>query len=339
MNNRLKPLEEQVVVVMGATSGIGRISALKLAQRGARVVVAARALEPLQALAEEIQVAGGQATAAAAEVSDPAQLEQVAARAVERYGRLDTWVHTAAVMMYASLEETRPEEFHRMVEVNLLGAAYALRAALPHLVRQGRGALIFFTSVEGKRSIPLQSAYAASKHALTGLLDALRMELENEKLEISVTNIAPSSINTPLFEKALTRLGVRPMPVPPIYQPELAAEAVLYAAEHPMRDIVVGGAGKSLALANRLSPRAADRILEAIAFKGQRSETPKPEDSPHNLFEHLEGHDRVHGPYSQGARSTSLWTWLRLHPAARQGALSLLAAAGLFSLRAFKGRG
>jgi len=338
MNIQLKPLEEQVVVVMGASSGIGRLTALMLGQRGARVVVAARALEPLEALAGEIQAAGGQAIAVAAEVSDPGQVEAVAARAVERFGRLDTWVHTAAVMMYASLAETRPEEFRRVVEVNLAGAAYALHAALPHLVREGRGALIFFTSVEGKRALPLQSAYAASKHGLTGLLDALRMELEQEKLEISVTNIAPSSINTPLFDKALTRLGVRPRPVPPIYRPELAAEAVLYAAEHPIRDIVVGGAGKSLALANRLSPRLADRILETIAFRGQRSETPKPQGAPHNLFEHLEGHNRVHGPYDREARAASLWTWLRLHPVVRWGALSLLAAAGLLSLRAWRAR-
>lgn len=281
---KLKPLEEQVVLVMGASSGIGRLTALRLAERGAKVVVAARALTPLMTLVEEIESSGGQAIAITGDASNFDQVKIVADRAVEMYGRIDTWVHCASVMMYAPFADTKPEEFRRIVEVNLLGAAYAAMAALPHLIREGRGALVFVTSVEGKRALPLQSAYAASKHGLVGLLDTLRVELEHEKIDVSVTNIAPSSINTPLFDKALTRLGVRPMPVPPIYEPELAAEAILYATENPIRDIVVGGSGKTLELANRLSPRIADYAIEGIAFRGQRSNEPKSEDAPHNLF-------------------------------------------------------
>lgn len=214
---QLKPIAQQVVAVVGASSGIGRETALKFAKKGAKVVVSARSQPGLESLVDEIRNFGGEATAITADVSDFEQVKAIADKAIEQYGRLDTWVHCAAVSLYATFEETKPEEFKRIIDVNLMGQVHGAMAALPHLKREGRGALIHISSVEAKRSFPLQSAYAASKHAIDGFLEALRVELMHENLPISVTNVMPASINTPLFSKARTKLGVLPMGAPPIY--------------------------------------------------------------------------------------------------------------------------
>jgi NAD(P)-dependent dehydrogenase (short-subunit alcohol dehydrogenase family) len=165
---QLKPIEEQVVVLMGASSGIGRETALRFARKGAKVMVSARGEEGLDSLVEEIRAEGGEATAVVADTSDFGQVEAVADRAVEQYGRLDTWVHLAAVGLFATFEQTTPEEFERVVDVNLMGQVYGAMAALPHLKREGRGASIHISSVEAKRSFPFHSAYGASKHGIDG---------------------------------------------------------------------------------------------------------------------------------------------------------------------------
>jgi NAD(P)-dependent dehydrogenase (short-subunit alcohol dehydrogenase family) len=183
----LKPVERQVVVVMGASSGIGRETALRLANKGAKVVAAARERKGLQSLVEQIQRAGGSAIAVPADTAEFAQVKAVAERAVREYGHLDTWVQAAAVSLYASFEQTTPEEFKRVVDVNLIGAAYAAMAALPYLKDEGRGAFIYISSAEATRALPLQSAYSASKHGAASLLEALRMELQKEGYWISVT--------------------------------------------------------------------------------------------------------------------------------------------------------
>jgi NAD(P)-dependent dehydrogenase (short-subunit alcohol dehydrogenase family) len=336
----LKPIEDQVVVVVGATSGIGRATALRFGERGAKTVIGGRSLAELELLAGEIRAAGGDAAPMILDVSEFDQVKALADFAVERFGRIDTWVQLASVSIYATFEETRPDEFKRVVDVNLVGAAYGAMAALPNLKRAGGGALIEVSSVEAVRALPLQSAYTASKHGMRGFLDALRMELKHENQPIAVTNIMPSSINTPFFDKALTRLGVKPMPVPPIYAPELVADAILYAAEHPVREMVVGGSGKGLELLHRLSPGLAERLVAPVAFRGQYTDEPKPADAPHNLYTHLPGYDRVKGEFSEVPRPASLFTWFQLHPQVRFGlALSAAAAAGIAAVRAFRSRG
>src|ERR671914_1980715 len=170
MSMQLKPIEEQVVVLMGASSGIGRETALRFARKGAKVMISARGEEGLYSLVEEIRAEGGEATAVVADTSDFGQVEAVADRAVEQYGRLDTWVHLAAVGLFATFEQTTSEEFERVIDVNLMGQVYGAMAALPHLKREGRGALIHISSVEAKRSFPLHSAYGASKHGIDGFL-------------------------------------------------------------------------------------------------------------------------------------------------------------------------
>jgi NAD(P)-dependent dehydrogenase (short-subunit alcohol dehydrogenase family) len=194
---QLKLVGDQVVVLMGASSGIGRETALRFARKGAKVVVSARGEEGLDSLVEEIRREDGEAIAVPADTSEFDQVKAVADRTVQEYGRLDTWVHLAAVGLFAAFEEITPKEFRRVIEVNLMGQAYGAMAALPHIKREGGGALIHVSSMGAKRSIPLQSAYCASKHGIDGFLESLRVELQHEKLPISVTQVMPATINTP----------------------------------------------------------------------------------------------------------------------------------------------
>lgn len=309
---RLKPIGEQVAVVMGASSGIGRATARLFAAKGAKVVVAARNEEGLETLVEEIQRGGGAAVAVVADVADPEQVKRVAEKAIQSYGRLDTWAHVAAVAIWAPVEQTRPEEFRRVLEVNLLGQVHGAQAALPYLRRAG-GALVHVTSIEAKVALPLNSAYAASKHGVAAFLDALRLELRREGAPVSVTQVMPAGINTPLFQSALTRVGVEPRPAPPVYEPELVAKAILYASEHPVRDLVVGGSGVGILLAERLSPRLVDEILLGVAgFESQLTDRAKPDTARNNLFLPTPSANlSVKGDHTAEARAHSILTRLQ----------------------------
>ncbi|MUL35741.1 short-chain dehydrogenase [Gloeocapsopsis sp. AAB1 = 1H9] len=315
---QLKPIDQQVIAVVGASSGIGRETALKLAAKNAKLVVAARSQPGLDSLVEEITALGGSATAIVADVSEFEQVKAIADAAIAAYGRLDTWVHCAAINLYATFEQTTPEEFQRVIDVNFVGQVYGAMAALPHLKRQGSGALIHISSVEARRALPYHSAYAAAKHGIKGFLKSLRVELRHEKLPISVTNIMPASINTPLFNKSRTKLGVKPQGLPPIYQPAAVADAILYATEHPIRDLVVGGAGQAISFAQALSPCFMDALMLLIGFQLQKTDEPKSEEAPDNLFEPITGFDRVAGDFSSRSRM-SYSAWLATHPIAKWG--------------------
>ena len=332
---QLKPIDEQVVALVGASSGIGRETALRFAARGARVVVSARSEPGLHSLVEEIRGRGGQATAVVAEVADFEQVRAVAQRAVDEHGNLDTWVHLAAVGLYATFEQTTPEEFERVIQINLMGQVYGAMAALPHIKREGRGALIHISSVEARRSEPFHSAYAASKHGIDGFLESLRVELAREGWPIGVTNVMPAAINTPFFDKARTKLGVRPKGFPPMYAPGVVADAIVYAAEKAPRDIVAGGAGKGMILGQRLSPRLMDALMLIGGFETQQTDEPKPEDAPDALFAPVEGQDRAEADFGRQTLSRSLATWLDTHPAAK---LSLAAGAALWVAAALRAR-
>jgi NAD(P)-dependent dehydrogenase (short-subunit alcohol dehydrogenase family) len=326
---KLKPLGEQVVVLMGASSGIGRESALRFARKGARVVVSARGEEGLDSLVEEIRGEGGEVIAVPADTSEFDQMKALADRAVQEYGRLDSWVHLAAVGLFATFEQTTPEEFARVIEVNLMGQVYGAMAALPHIKREGRGALIHISSVEAKRSFPFHSAYGASKHGIDGFLEALRVELKHEGWPISVAQVMPGTINTPFFDKGRTKLGVKAVGIPPIYEPETVANVILYAAENPARDLVCGGAAQALILNQRLSPRMLDAILTTRAgFAPQKTEEPRSEDDPDNLYAPIRGHDTAKNGFR--ALSRSFYNWLQMHPVVRRGA-AVGTALGLLS--------
>lgn len=331
---QLKPINEQVVVVMGASSGIGRQAALQFARAGARVVVSSRSAEGLGSLVGEIQRENGRAIAQVADVTDINQVRAVAERAMSEYGHLDTWVHAAAVSVYGLFEDLRPEEFRRVIDVNLNGQAHGAMVALPYLKREGRGALIHVSSVNAKRSFPLLSAYSASKHGIDGFLESLRVELMHEHVPISVTQVMPASINTPLFNHALTRLGVKPAPLPPVYEARTVAKVILYAAEHPSRDLVAGGAGKLLLALQKLSPRLTDLLLAAGGFDMQRTHEPKSEHAPNNLFAPMPHYTRVGGDVGQLSFTHSAYNWLETHPTVRRAALAGgLIAAGAVAMR------
>jgi NAD(P)-dependent dehydrogenase (short-subunit alcohol dehydrogenase family) len=332
MSMRLKPIEEQVVVLMGASSGIGRETALRFARRGAKVVVSARGEEGLDSLVEEIRGEGGEATMTIADTSEFDQVKAVADRAVEEYGRLDTWVHLAAVGLFATFEQTTPEEFERVIDVNLMGQVYGAMAALPHLKREGRGALIHISSVEAKRSFPFHSAYGASKHGIDGFLEALRVELKREGWPISVAQVMPGTINTPFFDKGRSKLGVKAVGVPPIYEPQTVADVILYVAENPARDLVSGGAAQALIVSQRLSPRMLDAILATRAgFSPQKTDEPRSEDDPDNLYAPIRGHDTARNGFR--ALSRSLYNWLQTHPTVKRGAAAGAALGLLVVLR------
>jgi NAD(P)-dependent dehydrogenase (short-subunit alcohol dehydrogenase family) len=328
---KLKPLNEQVVVVMGASSGIGRETAKRFAARGAKVVVSARTDEGLASLVEEIAHEGGEATAFPADVTEFAQVKAVADRTVERYGQIDTWAHIAGVALYGMFDELEAEEFKRVVDTDLTGMAYGAMAALPHL-KQGGGAFIGVSSVLAARAAPLLSAYSAAKHGAAGLLESLRLEMRYEGAPVSVTNILPSAINTTFFNKARTKMGVKPMGMPPIYQPNTVADAILYAAEHPVRDIVVGGAGKAIVAMQRLSPRLLDWGMLPIGVKAQQTDEPKSAAAPNNLFRPIEQYSRVKGDFGTQSMPFSVSDWLDFHPVARRVAF-VGTAAGIIAVR------
>ncbi len=330
---KLKPVREQVVVVCGAASGMGWRSALEFARRGAKVVAASRSQEGLDALLAQIREGGGEAIAVATDVRDYAQVKNVARKAVEQYGRLDTWAHFAATSVYAPFRETTPEEFQRVIDVNLLGAAYAAMAALP-LLREHGGALIEVSSLEAEVGMPNQSAYTASRHGMRGFMDVLRMELRHERVPVSVTNIMPAS--APFFHPAPSapaRKGGpgesgKPSAPVSVYQPETVARAVLHAAEHPLDEVVIGASGGLFLLAKRLAPRLADRLIAQSAYRTQRSgqaETGRERRSRSGTQA-----ARTQGEHEKQLSAASLHTWLQLHPAARHalgGALLAGAAA------------
>ena len=329
---KLKPVGEQVVVLMGVSSGIGRETALRFAKSGAKVVASARGEEGLDSLVEEIRGEGGEALAVPADTSEFDQVKAVADRAVEEYGGLDTWVHLAAVGLFATFEQTTPEEFARVIDVNLMGQVYGAMAALPHIKREGRGALIHISSVEAKRSFPFHSAYGASKHGIDGFVEALRVELKHEGWPISVSQVMPGTINTPFFDKGRTKLGVKAVGIPPIYEPDTVANIIMYAAENPARDLVSGGAAQALILNQRLSPRILDAILATRAgFAPQKTDEPRSEDDPDNLYAPIRGHDTARNGFR--ALSRSLYNWLQMHPVVRRGAAVGTALGLLTALR------
>jgi NAD(P)-dependent dehydrogenase (short-subunit alcohol dehydrogenase family) len=287
---------------------------------------------------DDIRRLGGEARAMVADVCEFEQVEAVAQIAVEEYGRLDTWVHLAAVGLFAPFDQTQPEEFKRVVDVDLMGQVYGAMAALPRIKREGRGALVHISSVVGKRSAPLQSAYSASKHGVEGFLESLRVELLQEGWNsIGVTNVMPAAINTPFFTKARTKLGVKPKGFPPIYQPGVVVDAILYSAEKAPREIVAGGGGKGMLLTQRLSPRLMDALMVRGGFGSQMTDEPKSTADQDGLFAPMNGQDRTEGEFGEQALPRSYLTWLDARPALKWSIWVAGAAVALGALMAKSG--
>ena len=329
MKINLKPIRVQVAVIFGASSGIGRLTALEMAKRGAKICVAARSVEGLKILVEEIETNGGDAFYVEADAADFEQVKTAAEKCVERYGRIDTWIHTAGAFVFGTVDVTDAEEYKRLIEVNLLGQIYGAKAALPHLKKNG-GALIHVTSVEAIRTAPYQSAYGASKHGIHGFLQVLRVELAHENSPVSVTEILPAAINTPIYQKGRNKMPFKMRPVPPIYHPQIVTDAILYAAENPVRDLVAGGAGLGVVFAERVSPKAADFFSETVGFVGQKGgKKTSPAQFKDNLFEPISGYDTVEGNFTGEQFMSDPYTKLVTSPRLKNSLL--LGAVGVVS--------
>ncbi|WP_157155932.1 MULTISPECIES: SDR family oxidoreductase [unclassified Diaminobutyricimonas] len=300
-------LAGKVVVITGASSGIGRETALQFGSLGARVVVAARNQDALETLATEIKRLGGDALPVVTDVSEFAQVAALASQAADRFGGIDVWVNNAAVSTYGTVDQMGADELHRVVEVNLMGQIYGMKAALPHL-DASRGTLINVASALGDRAVPLQAAYSAAKHGILGFSEALRVELRAAGSPVHVVNVLPSSINTPLFVHARSKLGVKPKPLGRVYEPRVVAEAIVAAVEHPVRRVYAGFAGRLLALGERLSPRFLDWYFSGPgdAIAGQK--TTQTDVAADNLFTASTGPGRTTGDFGQRSKSTSVYT-------------------------------
>ena len=333
MNIKLKPIEEQVVVIFGASSGIGRLAALDFAKRGAKVCVAARSESGLKTLIGQIENEGGEAFYVIADAADFEQVQAVADQTVEKFGRIDTWVHSAAAFIFAKVEDVEPVEYERLIKVNLLGQIYGAKSALKHMRKAG-GTLIHITSVEAYRTVPFQSAYGASKHGVYGFLQALRVELAHDEIPVQVSQILPAAINTPIYQKGRNKMPFKPRPVPPIYHPQIVVDTILYAAENPVRDMVAGGAGLGVVATERISPDLSSWVTGKIGFIGQKTDKPSSGDYAGNLFEAVEGFDTVEGPFSDEQFTNDPVTWSSTHPKIRNTLLAAIGViGGFFAIR------
>ena len=332
MSLKLKPLDQQVIVITGASSGIGLVTARRAAARGAKVVLVARSGDALDAAVTTITAAGGTATAFVADVGELGQVQAAAAHALARFGRIDTWVNDAGVAIYAKLLDTPEGEHRQMFQTNYFGAVHGANVAVPHLSRQG-GALITVGSIAGDLPSPVMGAYAASKHAVKGFVESLRIELQTTAPNVSVTLVKPAGIDTPIGEHAANHQGGEALIPPPVYAPELVADTILDAAVHPRREITVGGAGRAQVLFAQHFPGLFEKL--APAMSKALTDPAKRQPTPDNLFAGANaGRERSH---DQEGRGFSLYTTAARHPKTVT-ALSVGALIGGATLLLFNGR-
>jgi NAD(P)-dependent dehydrogenase (short-subunit alcohol dehydrogenase family) len=322
-------LSDQVVVVTGASGGIGRAVAQAYGARGARVALLARGEQGLAGAAADVERAGGTSLVVPVDVADPDAVFAAADRVERELGEIDIWVNVAFTSVFSPLEHIQPEEFRRVTEVSYLGYVYSTMAALTHMKPRDRGTIVHVGSALAYRGIPLQTAYCGAKHAIQGFHEALRCELLHEKSNVHVTMVQMPAVNTPQFSWVLSRLPRHPQPVPPIYQPEVAARAVVYAGDHPgRREYWVGGTTAATLLANAVAPGLLDRYLGRTGFDAQQTKQPRDANASENLWAPADGLDGkdfgAHGIFDDQSHDRSVQLWASQH----HGVVGAVAALG-----------
>jgi NAD(P)-dependent dehydrogenase (short-subunit alcohol dehydrogenase family) len=323
----------QTVVITGASGGIGRAAARAFAARGDRVGLVARGRTGLEAAARDVRDLGGDALVVPADVSDHEAVHAAAQQVESRFGPIDVWVNVAFTSVFAPFTEIRPEEFQRVTEVSYLGFVNGTREALTRMVPRDRGTIVQVGSALAERSIPLQSAYCGAKHAVNGFTSSVRTELMHQKSNVRITVVQMPAVNTPQFSWVLSRLPKHPQPVPPIYQPEVAARAVVRAAEHPGRkQFYVGASTVGTIIGNKVTAGLLDRYLARTGYDAQQTDQPTPDHRPSNLWEPLD--DRgpaardfgAHGAFDSRSHKRSAQNWLSRHPGLAWSSTAVLLA-------------
>lgn len=317
--------DAEVVVVTGASAGVGRATARKFGEQGARVGLLARGREGLEGAKRDVEAAGGEALAVPTDVAEFEQVEAAAAAVEEAFGPIDVWVNCAMNSVFSEVRETEPEEYRRVTEVTYLGYVNGTLAALDRMEPRGEGSIVQVGSALSYRGIPLQSAYCAAKHAVKGFTESLFSELDREDGGVEVSMVHLPGLNTPQFTWVKSRLPNRPKPVEPFYQPEVAADAVAWAARNDRRELYVGTPTVKTVLGEKFAPRLLDRLLAEKGYESQQTDEPVDPDRRHNLWEPVPEDRGARGPYDDRAKSSSRHLWLTTHRGLVGGVVGLLA--------------
>ena len=302
----------EVVVVTGGSAGLGRATAVAFAREGADVAVLARGEERLAQTREQLERFGVRALALPVDVADAAAVEDAAAAIESQLGEIDIWVNNAMVSVFSPVLQMKPNEYHRVTEVTYLGAVHGTLAALRRMIPRDRGVIVQVGSALAYRAIPLQSAYCAAKHAVQGFTESLRSELFHDGSRVRVCMVQMPALNTPQFDWVRSRLPRRAQPVPPVFQPEVGAAAVVFAAHHDRSEMYVGFPSVKAIVANRVAPRLLDRYLGRVGFDDQQTDEPEHE-RPDNLFAPAPGDWAAHGRFDEHAKPHSLQLWASTH--------------------------
>jgi NAD(P)-dependent dehydrogenase (short-subunit alcohol dehydrogenase family) len=302
-----------VVVITGASAGVGRAAAKAFGARGDRVALLARGEEGLAAAAAEVNAAGGKALAIPTDVADATAVEAAAERVERELGAIDVWVNDAMATVFAPFAEIEPDEYRRSTEVTYLGCVWGTRAALRRMTPRDRGVVVQVGSALAFRGIPLQAPYSGAKHAIEGFSESVRAELLHDRSGVRVSMVHLPALNTPQFEIGRTKLPRHPQPVPPIYQPEVAAEAIVWISEHRRRQLYVGAPTLKTVIGNRIAPWLGDRYLARSGYEAQQTDEPVDPDRPDNLFQPVPGDHGTRGRFGEGARTRSPITRLSCH--------------------------